>query len=69
LIEAEGLKILHLGDLGHKLSEKQLEEVGEVNVLMVPVGDVFSLDQKKQRRRLERWSLKLLYQCITDLME
>lgn len=47
LIEAEGLKILHLGDLGHKLSEKQLEEVGEVNILMVPVGDKFSLGPKE----------------------
>lgn len=46
LIEAEGLKLLHLGDLGHTLTEKQLEAVGEVNVLMIPVGNKYSIGPK-----------------------
>lgn len=38
-IEAEGLKICHLGDLGQKeLDEEQLEQIGEVDVLIIPVG-------------------------------
>jgi len=43
LIEAEGIKLLHLGDLGHSLSEKLIEEIGDINVLMVPVGGEFTL--------------------------
>jgi len=46
LIEAEGLRFLHLGDLGHKLSENLLEEIGEIDVLMVPVGGTFTLDAR-----------------------
>lgn len=47
LIEAEGIRVLHLGDLGHILSEKQVELVGNVNVLMLPVGDKYSLGPKE----------------------
>lgn len=47
LIEAEGIKALHLGDLGHTLSEKQVEAVGNVNILMVPVGNKYSLGPKE----------------------
>ncbi len=38
VIEMDGLRIVHLGDLGHKLSEKVLEHIGSVDVLMVSVG-------------------------------
>lgn len=38
-IESEQIKICHLGDLGQKeLNESQVEEIGEVDVLMIPVG-------------------------------
>lgn len=47
LIEAEGIRILHLGDLGHTLSEKEIESVGNVNILMLPVGDKYSLGPKE----------------------
>lgn len=41
--EIEGVQIVHLGDLGHELSDSLLEEMGGVDVLMVPVGGVYSL--------------------------
>jgi L-ascorbate metabolism protein UlaG (beta-lactamase superfamily) len=45
VIEAEDLKICHLGDLGQKeLSDIQLEKIGEVDILMVPVGGNFTID-------------------------
>lgn len=47
LVEAEGIKVLHLGDLGHIISSKLVEEVGEVNVLITPVGDKYSLGPKE----------------------
>ena len=46
-IEAEEIKICHLSDLGQKeLTDQQLEEIGEVNVLMLPVGGVYTIDAK-----------------------
>jgi L-ascorbate metabolism protein UlaG (beta-lactamase superfamily) len=38
VISSEGLKLCHLGDLGHILSEDQLKEIGPVDILMIPVG-------------------------------
>ncbi len=46
-IETDGVKICHLGDLGHKLSDKQQEEINGVDILMVPVGGVYTLDASK----------------------
>lgn len=39
-----GVRFCHLGDLGHLLSDAQLQELGEVDVLFVPVGGVFTID-------------------------
>ena len=47
LLEAEGIRVLHLGDLGHVLSEKQVEAVGNVNILILPVGNKYSLGAKE----------------------
>ncbi len=46
LIEMERIKVLHLGDLGHELSAELLEDIGQVDVLLVPVGGVYTIDSK-----------------------
>jgi len=43
VIEMDDLRLVHLGDLGHRLSEDMLEELGEVDVLMIPVGGVYTI--------------------------
>lgn len=43
-IVMDGLNVVHLGDLGHKLSDNQIEKLGEVHVLMIPVGGKYTLD-------------------------
>ena len=43
-VRMDGINILHLGDLGHKLSESQVEKLGSVDILMVSVGGKTSLD-------------------------
>lgn len=48
LIEIEGIHILHCGDLGQNLlDDKQLEEIGNVDILMIPVGGFFTIDAKQ----------------------
>jgi L-ascorbate metabolism protein UlaG (beta-lactamase superfamily) len=44
IIEADGWKIVHLSDLGHKLTPLQLKKIGPADVLMVPVGGVYTLN-------------------------
>src|SRR3989338_821163 len=44
-IEAEDIKFCHLGDFGQKqLTDEQLELIGKVDVLMIPVGGIFTID-------------------------
>ena len=43
-IAIDDINICHLGDLGHRLSAAQLAAVGKMDVLMVPVGGVFTID-------------------------
>ncbi len=43
VFEFEGISIVHLGDLGTTLSESQLEAIGEVDILMIPVGGQFTI--------------------------
>jgi len=38
VIRLDDISYCHLGDLGHDLSQSQLEEIGNVDVLFVPVG-------------------------------
>ena len=41
---AEGLTVVHLGDLGHQLSEEQARAIGPCDVLLVPVGGTYTVD-------------------------
>lgn len=46
IINIDGLKVAHLGDLGHGLTEEQLEKVNAIDILMIPVGGVYTIDAK-----------------------
>lgn len=45
--EMDSLRIAHLGDLGHTLSEGLVEEIGTIDILMIPVGGFFTVDAEK----------------------
>lgn len=47
LISAEDLTVCHLGDLGHQLSTRMVEEIGEIDVLLIPVGGQFTIGPKR----------------------
>jgi L-ascorbate metabolism protein UlaG (beta-lactamase superfamily) len=40
----DNVRLCHLGDLGHPLSSKEVAEIGEVDVLLIPVGGYFTID-------------------------
>jgi L-ascorbate metabolism protein UlaG (beta-lactamase superfamily) len=56
----DGIKICHLGDLGHILSEKELAEIGSVDLLLIPVGGYFTIDAKEATRVAEQIKPKVL---------
>ena len=42
--EVDGIRICHLGDLGHPLDDKQIGDLGRVDILLVPVGGFYTID-------------------------
>lgn len=44
VLEADGQRVAHLGDLGHPLSREQLDALGPLDALLVPVGGVYTID-------------------------
>ena len=47
VVELGGVRLAHLGDLGHVLTQYQRAELGPVDVIMIPVGGVYTLDGAK----------------------
>ena len=45
-LQVDDIRICHLGDLGHLLTDSQVVDVGKVHVLLVPVGGFFTIDAR-----------------------
>lgn len=46
VFEADGLRLAHLGDLGHTLSEDLVGQIGDIDILFVPCGGEFTIGSK-----------------------
>jgi L-ascorbate metabolism protein UlaG (beta-lactamase superfamily) len=44
VLALDGIRVAHLGDLGHRLSAQQVAALGPVDVLLVPVGGTYTID-------------------------
>ncbi len=45
-IDIDNISVVHLGDLGHKLTEEQEEFLGDIDILLIPVGGFYTIDAK-----------------------
>lgn len=43
----DGINLCHLGDLGHELTDEQVADIGNVDILMIPVGGNYTLDARQ----------------------
>ncbi len=44
LVEADGIRAVHMGDIGCALTREQIDALGRVDVLMIPVGGYYTVD-------------------------
>lgn len=59
-IEAEGINICHLGDFGQKeLTEEQVERIGNIDILMVPVGGVYTISAQEATKIMSQIEPKI----------
>ncbi len=60
IIEAEGIRIAHCGDLGVLPSESDVKSVGPVDVVMVPVGGYYTIDAAQAWKLVEMAKPKIV---------
>ncbi len=58
--EVDGIRVCHLGDLGHPLSDKQATELGSVDILLIPVGGFYTIDAKVASQLCDRLKPKVI---------
>lgn len=53
------IRFCHMGDLGHVLSDRQIQEIGDVDVIMLPVGGTFTIGPEEANQVIEQLKPKI----------
>lgn len=59
-IQIDGFNVCHLSNLGHKLTPEMLEAIGDVDILLVPIGGSGCLDAKKAHEVMEQLEARIV---------
>jgi L-ascorbate metabolism protein UlaG (beta-lactamase superfamily) len=54
VMEMDGLVFCHLGDIGHELTPAQVKAIGKVDVLMIPVGGIYTINGETAKKVVEQ---------------
>ncbi len=60
VVDVDGLRVGHLGDLGHALSDDEAEAVGQVDVLLAPVGGYYTIGPEEARDVAEKLGARIV---------
>jgi len=53
-ITCQGMSIVHLGDLGHLLSENTAKQVEKPDLLLIPVGGYYTIDAEEAAQTVQQ---------------
>jgi len=56
----DGVQFCHLGDLGHELSPQTIQEIGQVDVIIIPVGGHFTIGPETATVVSEKMKSKII---------
>lgn len=54
IIEAEGIRVMHMSDIGCVPDESFFKNVGKIDILMIPIGGVYTIDAKGALEIIEK---------------
>ena len=60
LLETEGLRVVHLGDLGCALNEEQQRILNEPDILMIPTGGFYTIDGRQAKETADRLGARIV---------
>lgn len=52
VIAADGLTLVHTGDIGHDLDSDMLKKIGKVDIVLLPVGGFFTIDASQAAKMI-----------------
>jgi L-ascorbate metabolism protein UlaG (beta-lactamase superfamily) len=59
VVDVDGITICHLGDLGHELSPEQVKAIGKVDVLMIPIGGIYTINGEQAQAVMNQLKTRL----------
>ena len=59
-VQIDGFSLCHLGDIGEECSETLAKELGEVDVLFIPVGGTYTIDALGAKKYIDRLQPKVV---------
>ena len=60
IVEADGVRVAHLGDLGHAITKAEVPALEGVDVMIIPVGGYFTIDAATAKGIVEEFSPKIV---------
>ncbi len=60
VMEVDGIKVAHLGDLGHLLSAEEIRKLGQIDVLLAPVGGYYTIGPEEAKKVAEGLGAKII---------
>jgi L-ascorbate metabolism protein UlaG (beta-lactamase superfamily) len=60
LMEVDGMALCHLGDIGHVLGDEDIEELGNVDILMIPVGGASTINSSMAAETVRKLDPKVV---------
>ena len=70
LFEMDGLRVMHAGDIGHLPDAATVKAIGRVDVLLTPVGGVYTIDAVQAKELIDalkpRIAVPMHYRCASS---
>ncbi len=60
VFKIDEINIAHLGDLGHVLTKEQIEKLGEIDILCIPIGGIYTVDANQALEIVEKVNPKIV---------
>lgn len=58
VLEYDGIRVAHLGDLGHDLDDSRIEDLGPLDAVLVPIGGTYTLDCQQASDLVDKLEVK-----------
>lgn len=59
IVDVDGLRLVHMGDIGCMLEDEDLKKIKGCDVLMIPVGGFYTIDAKQAKEYVDKLSPKI----------